>query len=310
MYIGLDVGGTNLKGARVEGNGQIVERLQEPVARESGQALLGQIAELVRRLAAGQKIDGVGIGVPGIVDHSQRRLRRAPNLAILEGLDVEGAVTDLVGAPAFVENDANAAGLAEAWLGAGHGVDSLVFVTLGTGVGGAVIVRGRLWTGKSGYAGEVGHMQIDPEGVTCGCGVRGCLETIAGNRHWGRIAAGLMRTRPSVLSGAEPDPEAIVSAARGGDGVALEVINTVARALGQVFGSIINLLNVERIVIGGGVSAAGGILLERIRQETSSRAWPQAFEACEFRIAQMGNDAGVVGAACVAMAGSQGQLQA
>lgn len=182
----------------------------------------------------------------------------------------------------------------------------LLFVTLGTGVGGAVILRGRLWTGRSGYAGEIGHMQLDPEGVLCGCGVRGCLETIVGNRGWRRRAEERLATQASALRGKTLEPATIVEAAREGDSVALEIVDETARALGQAFGGALNLLNVERVVIGGGVSAAGDFLLDRIVRETRPRCWPKVFEDCSFRLAELGGDAGVVGAARVAMLGLGG----
>lgn len=306
IYIGLDVGGTNLKGARIGPDGLVKARLHEPIARSRGEDLLEQMGRAVKALSEGVAPTGVGVGVPGIVDHSSRRLQAVANLpalAALKDVDLESELARRVGCPAFLENDANAAGLAEAWLGAGQGASGVLYVTLGTGVGGALILDGRLWTGHSGYAGEIGHMQIDPKGVPCSCGSVGCLETVVGIRGWIRRAEELRASQPTRLQGVPLEPATIVAAARDSDPAALQVVDEVARALGQALGGLLNALNVERCVIGGGVAAAGAFLLDRIVRETRPRCWAQAFEDCSFRLAQLGNDAGVVGAARVAMVG-------
>ncbi len=313
MYIGLDVGGTNLKGARIGESGEVLARLHEPVVRERPDDLLAQFEQAVKTLGAGGEVRGVGIGLPGIVDHAAARLRGVPNLPALAALrdrDLAAEVGTRTGAPTFIENDANAAGLAEAWLGAGRGAASLVFLTLGTGVGGAVVLGEHLWTGRSGYAGEVGHVQLDPDGEPCGCGARGCLETIVGIAGWSRRAEEKIKTRESRLGGQRIDPATIVAAAHEGDLVALEVVDETARALGQALGGLVNTLNPERAVIGGGVAAAGPFLLDRIVRETKKCCWPQAFEDCSFRLAELGGDSGVVGAARVAMQGVEGRLRA
>jgi len=313
MYVGLDVGGTNLKGARIGEAGEVLARLHEPVVRDHPDDLLAQFERAVKTLGGGSELRAVGIGLPGIVDQSAARLRGVPNLPALAALrdrDLAAEVGARTGAPTFLENDANAAGLAEAWLGAGRGAESLVFLTLGTGVGGAVILRERLWTGRSGYAGEVGHVQLDPDGEPCGCGSRGCLETVVGIAGWSRRAEEKIKTRKSRLVGQRIDPAAVVAAAHEGDAVALEVVDETARALGQALGGLVNTLNPERAVIGGGVAAAGPFLLDRIVRETRKCCWPQAFEDCAFRLSELGGDSGVVGAARVAMQGVEGRLRA
>lgn len=306
MYIGLDVGGTNLKGARIGSDGAVQARLHEPIARSRGEDLLEQMRRAVKALSEGETPAGVGVGVPGIVDHSSRRLQAVANLpalAALKDVDLESELARRVACPAFLENDANAAGLAEAWRGAGQGASGVLYVTLGTGVGGALILDGRLWTGHSGYAGEIGHMQIDPRGVPCGCGSLGCLETVVGIRGWIRRAEELRAAQPSRLRDVSLEPATIVTAARDRDPAALQVVDEVAQALGQALSGLLNVLNVERCVIGGGVAAAGAFLLERIVRESRPRCWAKVFEDCSFRLAQLGNDAGVVGAARVAMVG-------
>jgi glucokinase len=307
-YVGLDVGGTNLKGARVSGEGVVQGSLHEPIVRDSGERLLDQLERAVSRLAEGEAFAAVGVGVPAIVDHRARQVRAVPNLPSLAAFanqDLEGILGQRLRRTVVIENDAKAAGLAEAWKGGGRGVSSLLYLTLGTGVGGALILDGRLWVGKSGYAGEVGHLPVEPEGAPCGCGSRGCLETIAGSFGWMRRAEAAVRRHPaSLLARRTLEPSTIVDAARAGDATALEIVDGAARALGQALGGLLNTLNLDRVVVGGGIAAAGEFLLDRVVRETRARSWPQAFADCSFRLAELGADAGVVGAARVAMLAS------
>jgi glucokinase len=313
-YIGLDVGGTNLKGARVSAEGTVQASLHEPIVRDSGERLLDQLGRAVSRLAEGDAAAAVGVGVRAIVDQRARQVRAVPNLPSLAAFanqDLGGILGTRLGRSVVIENDAKAAGLAEAWKGGGRGVQSLLYMTLGTGVGGALILDGRLWAGKSGYAGEVGHLPVDPEGLPCGCGSRGCLETIAGSFGWMRRAEAAVRRHPtSLLARRTLEPATIVDAARAGDATALDVVDGTARAIGQALGGLLNTLNLDRVVIGGGVAAAGDFLLGRVVRETRARAWPQAFADCSFRLAELGGDAGVVGAARVAMLASSAGVTA
>lgn len=305
-FLGLDVGGTYLKGARIDDSGAVLERLHDPVERGSTEALVRQLADAVRRLENGGPAAGVGVGLPGIVDLGTGRLRNAPNLPVLNGLDLGAELSRRTGRPAFSENDANAAALAEAWLGAGRGARTVLFVTLGTGVGGGLVFEGRIWSGRSGYAGEMGHIQVDPGGRPCGCGSWGCLETIAGIAGWVRLARVAMETRSSSLAGQdEITPEVVVDGAKSGDAVALEVVDEVARAVGVGVAGVLNLLNVERVVVGGGVARAGDFLLGRIVEHVRRRTFPHVFEDASFRLAELGADAGVIGAARVGMIGAQ-----
>lgn len=303
-YVGLDVGGTYLKGARIDETGRVLARLHDPIEKDSPAALLAQLASAVRTLEGEGPVAGVGIGLPGIVDLGSGRVRSAPNLPALNGLDLAAEISTRTGRRCFPENDANAAALAEAWLGAGRDAETVLLITLGTGVGGGLVFHGKIWSGKSGYAGEIGHLQVDPDGVRCGCGSWGCLETIAGIAGWVRRAAEEMTSRESLLRRhAALDPEVIVGAAREGDAVAIEVLDDAARAVGTGVAATLNLLNLERVVIGGGVARAGDILLHRIVEHTRRRTFPHVFEDVSFRLAELGPDAGVVGAARVAIIG-------
>ena len=302
--IGLDVGGTFLKAARLDEGGRLRNRVHQPVRKATAEELLDQLHEAVRSLEASRPVAAVGVGLPGIVDSATGRVRNAPNVPVLNGIDIGTELQRRTGRPSFAENDANAAGLAEAWLGAGRGSERMLFVTLGTGVGGALVFGGRIWGGHSGYAGEIGHIQVDPQGVPCGCGSWGCLETIAGVPGWGRRAREALRGSSSAMrGGSELDPASIVAHAREEDELALALVDETAQAIGVGVAAALNLLNLDRVVVGGGVALAGEMLLERIVEQTRRRTFPHVFADASFRLAELGADAGVVGAARVAMVG-------
>jgi glucokinase len=303
-YVGLDVGGTYLKGARVDETGRVLARLHDPIQKDSRDALLAQLAAAIGTLEGDGPAAGVGIGLPGIVDLGSGRVRSAPNLPALNGLDLAAEISRRTGRRCFPENDANAAALAEAWLGAGRDAETVLLITLGTGVGGGLVFHGKIWSGKSGYAGEIGHIQVDPDGVRCGCGSWGCLETIAGIAGWVRRAEEEMASRPSRLRGhTEISPEVIVREANAGDAVAIDVMDDAARAVGIGIAASLNLLNLDRVVVGGGLARAGDVLLDRIVAHTRPRTFAHVFEDASFRLAELGADAGVVGAARAAIIG-------
>src|SRR5271169_6896150 len=159
-YVALDVGGTFLKGARVEGAGRIVQGLHEPIAKDGLDALLAQLERAVKTLDPAAEAAAVGIGIPGIVAHGRSQVLACANLPTLDGFSLGMEMAHRTGRPCFLENDANAAALAEAWIGAGRGSENQILVTLGTGIGGGIILNGRIWSGVNGYAGELGHIQV------------------------------------------------------------------------------------------------------------------------------------------------------
>jgi glucokinase len=303
VFLGLDVGGTFLKAARIDARGRVLRQIHEPIRKETAAELLGQFETAIRELEKDGPARAVGLGLPGIVERKTGVLKSAPNVQVLSGAFVGKELEALSGRATFAENDANAAALAESWLGAGRTAEHILFVTLGTGVGGGLVFDGRIWQGRSGYAGEIGHIQVEPAGVPCGCGSWGCLETIAGVAGWVRRAEALSSTGATSLRGKTLDPAVIVEAAREGDAVALEVVQGTARALGIGIAATLNLVNVDRVVIGGGVAQAGPFLLDRIAQETRTRTFAHVFDDVDFRAAELGADAGIVGAARVAMVG-------
>jgi glucokinase len=298
-WLGLDVGGSYLKAARISSEGRVLERVHEPIASGSLEALLAQLCAAVTALG-GRAARAIGVGLPGIVDR-EGHVFNAPAVPVLNGQALGIELSRRTGLPVRIENDANAAALGESWLGAGRDASSLLLVTLGTGVGAGIVLEGRVWAGRSGYAGELGHIQVEAAGVPCACGSWGCLETVASARGWRRRADERLATAASVLRGSDLEPATIVEAARAGDAVALEIVDGAAAALGVGLAAALNLLNLARVLVGGGMMAAGPFLLERVVEQTRRRAFAQVFADCSFRPAELGNDAGVLGAARVAM---------
>lgn len=302
-FIGLDIGGRFLTGACVNPAGRVEGRLHERVEKDSLESLLRQLERAVRNLAGPSGARAVGVGVPGIVEQGTALVRVAPNVPVLNGYAFGADFAERIGMPTFAENDANAAALAEAWLGAGRGSERQIFVSLGSGIGAGIILDGRIWPGASGYAGEIGHIQVEADGLPCGCGSRGCLETVAGIPGWVRRTEAALAGRPSALRGRTLEPKAIIEAAQAGDAVALEIVAGSARALAVGIGATLNLLNLDRVVLGGSVAAAGDFLLGRVCEEVRQRTFQQVFADCAFKLAELSGDAGVVGAARVAIIG-------
>lgn len=290
LHLGLDLGATNLKWAVVEhtrGRWRQLDRGQLPTRVGGGpDAVVGQLAEVVGRVAAAHPgVASVGIGVPGLYDPGTGRTRFLPNIpGDWAGRPVAEPVRAAVGIPTVLINDARAFGLAELRLGAARGVRSMIGLTLGTGVGGAVAFGGRIYLGLDGTAGEIGHQTLDPEGLACNCGNRGCLEAYA------------RADRIANLCGTASVEEA-VARARAGDERARDGLAEVGRCLGIGIANMIVVLTPERVVIGGGVSGAGELILAPIRRELAARVRVTAVECVQLVVAELGTWAGAVGAA-------------
>jgi glucokinase len=293
-----------LRGARVSGSGRSIAVYNEPISRTSVQGLVDQLVSAARAVdgTGNEAARAVGVAIPGIVTGS-KRVSMSANLSMLDQVPLADELTRRLGRPALLENDANAAALAEAWQGAGRGGRSVLYVSLGVGIGAGIVIDGHVWSGPSGLAGEIGHLQVEHGGASCGCGSTGCLETVAGAAGWTRRAKAALRNRTSTLSPDKLDPQTIVTAAEDGDFVALEVVNEVARALGSTLATAVTLLNLDRVVIGGG-AAACPLLLERVVAEAKQRTLPRAFSECSFKLSELNDGAGVLGAARVARVAS------
>jgi len=290
VHLGIDLGVTNLKWAVVERTGatwQIVDRGQVPTHSNDGpDAVIDRIATTAREaLDRWASIASLGIGVPGLYDPLAGATRFLVNMpGDWKDRPVAGPVGARLGIPVSLINDARAFGLAELRLGAGRGASSMVGLTLGTGVGGVIAIDGRVHLGHDGTAGEVGHQTIDPDGPPCNCGNHGCLESFA---RADRIAAAC----------GTPTVEAAVIAADADDPVAIEGLRLVGRYLGIGIGNMITVISPDRVVIGGGIAAAGESLLGPIRDEVRRRVMTTALGEVEIVTAELGTWAGAIGAA-------------
>lgn len=300
---GIDLGGTTVKMGLFTTDGTLVERWEITTRTEDqGRYLLPDIADsmkeaMTRHQLTTEQIAGVGMGVPGAVLHDSF-VKPCVNLEQWGGFDVAAKLEELCGFPAKILNDANAAAMGEMGMGGGKGAENLVFVTLGTGVGGGIIVGGKLLAGVHGAGGEIGHIKTGPrDGKVCGCGKRGCVEQYASatgivNLAQERLGQGNEET---ALRGVENlTCKDIFEYAKGGDAVAMELVNELAEHLGRALAAVSCVCDPEVIVIGGGVSKAGTFLLEAVERQFRSYAFP-ASEDTRFVLAELGNDAGIYG---------------
>jgi glucokinase len=308
--IGVDLGGTYIKAGLVSPEGSIVKQTRVATEAERGAAhVLDRIAGCVLELAGGKEeerlIGGVGIGVPGQVDTATGKVREAPNLPGWIDLAVGRELEKRTGLRVILDNDANVAALAEYAYGAGKGCTEMLMVTLGTGVGGGLILHGEIYRGATGGAGEFGHMIVEMGGWQCGCGRLGCVEAYVGTRGiLRRVGEKLGSGRKSVLEGVpegKRTPKHVGEAAEAGDSVAREVLEEVGSVLGVGLGSVANLLNLERIVVGGGVANAGEWIMEPARRKLQETALKGSAQAVRITRAQLGEEAGITGAARLAM---------
>lgn len=310
--IGIDLGGTNLKAALVERGAGILHRQTLPTpALVGSDAVLERIAELVRSLSAraSEPIVGVGIGSPGTINWERTTVTTPPNFS---GWGVVNVAVELrrrlkaPSLPVLVENDANVAGLGSAHYGAGKPFDSFIMITLGTGVGGAIIYRNEIFRGSTGGAGEIGHMTIDYEGPLARSGVQGAIEAYIGQNFLSQYARLRLLNEPPgpvhEMAGHELvnlTPRMLFEAAAKGDDAAAEVLSWAGHKLGCVLGSAVNLLDIRKIVVGGGVSGAGDFILEATRTTLPRYVLPGLRDGLEVVLEQQGNDVGLSGAAHV-----------
>ncbi|MBE3594922.1 MAG: ROK family glucokinase [Candidatus Carbobacillus altaicus] len=302
--LGVDLGGTAIKFGLVSEKGEIVERHQTPTPVDEGSpAIIQKIVEGIQRL--GMKdlpIEGIGIGVPGLVEVDKGTVRLAPNLN-WRAFPLLTALQDAYPARWVIENDANAALLGERWVGALQGVKHALMLTLGTGVGGAVLAEGRLVRGAGGVAGEIGHIPVNKSGVRCGCGRIGCLETEASAmalvRHTKEaLKSGKASALEQILAqNGELTPMDISVAAEAGDVLAHDMFSYVADWLAFALGGLINTLNPEKVLIGGGLAYAGELLFAPLREALPRYTLDTALKDVTLERARLGNDAGMIGAA-------------
>lgn len=308
--IGIDVGGTRIKAGVVDADGRVrARRIIDSVAHRGPDAMLADITDLARALADESNDDppvGIGVGLPGAVDHAAGIVRNPPNLPGWREMHVAARLRKATGLPTFIDNDANVAALGEQRGGAGRGIANMVMLTLGTGVGGGIILDGRLLRGAFGTAGELGHTIIVPGGRQCGCGQHGCLEAYASASNIARqvaeaIQAGEASSCGDVLAARGTlDAEDVARAATKGDVVSARVWDEACERLAVACVNIQHTLNPRRIVLAGGLTAAGQQLLGPIRRHFSALTWRDVKDQPDIVLGELGDDAGVIGAASLA----------
>lgn len=307
--IGVDFGGTNVKMALVTERGEVLERRSYPTTElSSREAWLDGVARGLDELMADHELmekgfAGIGVGVPGFVDYERGFIHDLTNVPGWHATHLSEMMVKRFGVHARVDNDVNAMALGECTFGAGRAYRHAVFVTLGTGVGGGLLINNQLYRGAYSMAGEIGHLSIDLHGEPSPQG-RGGLEQYVGNRRLvDRVLRMIDEGRPSaILDGAGGDrngvtPKLIVEAARGGDDLALETIDFMADCLAAAFASLTYVLQPQAFIVGGGVAQAGDILFDPLRKHLTERLSPHFAERIVVKPAELGNDAGVIGSA-------------
>jgi len=314
FVLGIDIGGTNLVvGSVVEDGSAVLATDSEPTHAEAGATdvldrLVGLAERAIaatRRQAPGAEILGVGVGAPGPLDTKRGIVLLTPNLGWVN-MPLRQIIHDRLGLPAALDNDANCAVLGEWWVGAARGARHAIGITIGTGIGGGLILDGKLYHGASDVAGEIGHTTIDTEGRRCKCGNYGCLEAYASGpnialRAVEEIEAGAVSRLPALVGGdlGKITAQTVYQAAKDGDDLALEVVNDTAKFLGVGIGNLLNIFNPEVVVVCGGVTLAGDHLFIPLRREAARRAFKPAVAACRIVPGELAGTAGVYGAARV-----------
>jgi len=310
--LGFDLGGTKFAFGVVQEDGKVLGsgRIETLAAQGPAQAVQRVIVaareELNRLGLKSTDLAGIGIASPGPLDIAKGCVDGSPNLPGWDGFPIAGEIGRAFGLRVRIDNDANAAALGEHRFGAGRGKHDLVYITVSTGIGGGVIVNGRLMRGANGNAGELGHLTLDIQGPRCACGGNGCFEVMAsGTALTKRTRAALLAGRASsitALAGAaeKADVRHVFAAAQAGDALAQELVAQEIEYLGRGLAAVINAFNPERVIIGGGVASAGEWLLEPVRRRALALAFPRLAAVCDIVPAALAGDVGVVGAAACA----------
>lgn len=305
--VAADFGGTNLRSAVVDEAGEVVERLDVPTpAAATSEGILAEIVELFRAVSARAPSPPVAaaLGVPGLIDAEAGVVLLAPNVAGFRNLQLTAPIARALGLPVSIENDASAAALGEFRFGAGRGTRHLLHATLGTGIGGGIVIEGKLYRGAKGLAGEIGHIIIDPAGPRCNCGSRGCLEAMVSGvafaeRAKRMLAAGTAPRLAELARGRDPTAHDLHLAATAGDQQCEAEIRHGGHLLGLGLGSLANVLNPDAITLSGGLLAMGEMLLGPMKESMYSIAYGPA-SGTLVRLSTLGDESGLLGAAAVA----------
>ncbi len=313
--IGIDLGGTSVKFAILTQEGEVQEKwsIKTNILDEGSHIVDDMIESINHRLhllnLSAEDFIGIGMGSPGVVDREKGTVIGAYNLNWKTLQPVKEKIEKATGISFFIDNDANVAALGERWKGAGENQPDVVFMTLGTGVGGGIVAEGKLLHGVAGAAGELGHITVDfDQPILCTCGKKGCLETVASatgivnlTRRYADEYAGDAELKKLIDNGEDVNAKIVFDLAKAGDELALIVYRNFARYLGIACANIGSILNPSTIVIGGGVSAAGEFLLDGVRKVYEENSFPQVRTSTKLALATLGNDAGVIGAASLVL---------
>jgi len=299
--IGIDVGGTNLRLALISADGRIHGRIRMESRIDEGRSafcdrLLHGIAEM-KTLAdtLDVKISGIGAGIPGLIGHDGV-IRSSVNMRPLDGFNPAGFIADQTGITAVCANDANVIALGEYAYGAGRNFESMIVLTLGTGLGSGLILGKRLWTGLDGFASEFGHVTVEPDGYPCTCGNHGCLEQYVSAGAIVREAGRHMNTIPAII-----DAAAVAKLAQTGNNAALAAFEQAGIRLGQALASLVNTLNIELVILCGGVSGSLDLILPALKQELGRRCFQEMQQRLKITGGSLGDDAGLLGAVHLAL---------
>ena len=307
LIIGVDIGGTSVKIGLINHDGEIVYKWEIPTNKDNqGRGIVddiwNSITETLSKQNIASDIIGIGVGAPGFVNRKTGIVEEAVNIG-WKNFELRDAFHKLSHLPVFIENDANLAALAENWQGSGEQSKDVMFITLGTGVGGGIIVNGEIMNGVNGTAAELGHILVDPNGSPCNCGRTGCLETIASATGIVRQAMDEVTDNPNGALASfykqqgKLEAKDVFNLAQEGDMASENIIDKTMDVLGLAIANTAVIINPSQIIIGGGVSKAGEQLLSKINRSFKKYALPRISECCELRLAELGNDAGIIGAA-------------
>ncbi len=287
--IGVDVGGTNIKAALVDKDGRIKRKIKVKTDAARGKSVvLDKIIKCIEAVSFGiekKELVGIGIGVPGIIDRKKGRIIMLPNIPGFENFSLAARIRKKFGMPVLIENDASCVVLAEYLFGAGKGAKNLVCLTLGTGIGGGIIIDGKLYHGR-GNAGEIGHITAEPKGIRCSCGNYGCSEEYISTKAFRRLAK---KVKLGVT-----EPADIEKLARNGNTKALRVYSEIGRHLGLLLSDLVKVLDPKLILLGGGIAKSGNLILTPAKKELRKRVY---FTPPKIRLAALGEWGGAIGSA-------------
>ena len=310
-FIGLDLGGTNIRAAAVTQEGEILHRVkiptEAPLGRERVIANILKVIDTIRQETKGLKLSAIGMGIPGIIFFDKGIIAQSPNFPDWIDFNLKERLKKELNIPFFIDNDANAAAIGEGWIGGGKGFDNFCMLTLGTGIGGGIILNKKIWHGEYGMAGEFGHITVYPNGYPCNCGNRGCLEQYASATGIVRMARDESRVRSLELGEKNITADMVYQLAKNGDRFAIEIFQRMGRILGIGIADIVNILNIEVFILGGGVAEAWNYFIEYTREEIKRRTYRFTGERVKVIKAELSDDAGIFGAAYMAMSEESGK---